>query len=143
MELWKANLASDANPTTLLELIKDKTDVAELIEAIRTNFSKLSTLSEKKQLYISLNREIRYKEKYQSYRVNISIISVTRKQDPILWQVLIGKLLRARHADRFKDWMRLRNCLNRYPALVRSGIKAEQVLSMHKKQPIRNQDGLS
>ena len=46
MELWKANLASDANPTTLLELIENETNVAELIEALRTNFSKLSTHSE-------------------------------------------------------------------------------------------------
>ena len=48
MELWKAKLASNANPITLLELIENKTDVAELIEVLRTNFSKLSIHSEKK-----------------------------------------------------------------------------------------------
>ena len=40
MELWKSNFASDANENRLLELIDDKPNVAELIEALRKEFSK-------------------------------------------------------------------------------------------------------
>ena len=40
MDFWKSSFASDANPIRLLELIDDKPYVAELIVAIRKEFSK-------------------------------------------------------------------------------------------------------
>ena len=41
MELWKANAASNANPSQLFEIIKNKTSVAVLKEDIKKKFSKL------------------------------------------------------------------------------------------------------
>ena len=38
MQLWRSNFASDANVEHLLELVDDKPNVAELIEALRKEF---------------------------------------------------------------------------------------------------------
>ena len=59
---------------------------------------------------------IEYKKSYQNCRDYISIISVTAKQDPLLWQVL-DRDVKHLHKD-----------------LVCNGIRAEKVLSMGKKQ---------